>query len=492
MDIPLDEVIFFDCVTTHPSTGAATDADSTPTFAVYEESTDTDIGVGGNLTKRTSLTGNYRGTFTLSAANGFEVGKWYSIIGSATVNAIAGKAVLKNFRVKAAEPAVGVSKVDVDTIKTQAVTCAAGVTVLASVGTAATSTAQTGDNFARIGAAGAGLTAIGDTRIANLDAAVTTRMATYTQPAGFLAATFPITVASTTNITGGTVTTVTNLTNAPTAGDFTAAMKTSLNAATPAATVSDKTGFKLASDGLAAVTAWTIGITGNITGNLSGSVGSVTGAVGSVTGLTAANLDVPVSTRMATYTQPAGFLAAIFSATVGDATAANQTTIYNNVLTRSSHSAAEVWEVATRVLTAGTNIQLPANGLANVTGWTVAITGNITGTVTTVTNLTNAPTAGDFTAAMKTSLNAATPAVTVSDKAGFRLASTGLDSVVVETGLNARQALSILSSAEGGVLAGAATTTITIAAAGVPATNRITATVDADGNRSAVTLTPPA
>ena len=39
-------------------------------------------------------------------------------------------------------------KVDVDTIKTQAITCAAGVTVLASVGTAATSTAQTGDSYA--------------------------------------------------------------------------------------------------------------------------------------------------------------------------------------------------------------------------------------------------------------------------------------------------------------------------------------------------------
>ncbi len=39
-------------------------------------------------------------------------------------------------------------KVDVETIKTQAVTCAAGVTVLASVGTAATNTAQTGDSYA--------------------------------------------------------------------------------------------------------------------------------------------------------------------------------------------------------------------------------------------------------------------------------------------------------------------------------------------------------
>lgn len=37
--------------------------------------------------------------------------------------------------------------------------------------------------------------------LSRLDAAVTSRMATYTQPAGFLAATFPATVASTTNIT---------------------------------------------------------------------------------------------------------------------------------------------------------------------------------------------------------------------------------------------------------------------------------------------------
>jgi len=51
-------------------------------------------------------------------------------------------------------------QVDLNTIKTQAVTCAAGVTVLASVGTAAASTAQTGDAYARLGApAGASVSA---------------------------------------------------------------------------------------------------------------------------------------------------------------------------------------------------------------------------------------------------------------------------------------------------------------------------------------------
>lgn len=104
--------------------------------------------------------------------------------------------------------------------------------------------AQTGDSFARIGVAGVGLTNLGDTRIANLDATVSSRMATYTQPTGFLAATFPTgTVANTTNITAGTITTVTNLTNAPTAGDFTATMKTSLNSATPVATLSSAYDF---------------------------------------------------------------------------------------------------------------------------------------------------------------------------------------------------------------------------------------------------------
>lgn len=85
----------------------------------------------------------------------------------------------------------------------------------------------------------------------NLDAAITSRMAAYTQPTGFLAATFPGTVASTTNITAATGITV--------------------------ATNSDKTGYSLtAATGLGDQTA-------NITGNVSGSVGSVTGAVGSVT-----------------------------------------------------------------------------------------------------------------------------------------------------------------------------------------------------------------
>lgn len=67
-----------------------------------------------------------------------------------------------------------------------------------------------------LGVAGAGLTALGDTRVANLDATVSSRLA----PAGTLA----------------TVTTAINVTNAPTAGDLTAAMKASVTTAATAAT----------------------------------------------------------------------------------------------------------------------------------------------------------------------------------------------------------------------------------------------------------------
>lgn len=61
------------------------------------------------------------------------------------------------------------------------------VTLVDTLTTYTGNTPQTGDAFARIGAAGAGLTALGDTRIANLDAAVSSRMATFTLPTNFSA-----------------------------------------------------------------------------------------------------------------------------------------------------------------------------------------------------------------------------------------------------------------------------------------------------------------
>lgn len=119
------------------------------------------------------------------------------------------------------------------------------------------------------------------------------------------------------------------------------------------ATVSDKAGFKLASDGLALVTAWTVGITGNITGNLSGSVGSVTGAVGSVTSYGTLVNDVAAAVWLAGTRTLTGF-----GTLVGDVATA-------------------VWGAASRTLTAfGFNVNLtPTTGMGNQSGTIGGISG---------------------------------------------------------------------------------------------------------------------
>lgn len=105
MDIPLDEVVHFEGISSG-ATGVAVDADSTPTWEIFEEDTDTAIR-SGNFAKRTSKTGDYRGSDTCSAANGYDVGKWYNVVGSATIGGIACKGIIKSFRISAAEVTVG-------------------------------------------------------------------------------------------------------------------------------------------------------------------------------------------------------------------------------------------------------------------------------------------------------------------------------------------------------------------------------------------------
>ncbi len=111
LSIPLNEVVHFDAVTHNPSTGAVTDADSSPTWSVFEENTDTAI-LSGSMTKRSALTGDYRASFTASAANGFELGKFYSVVCQATVVGVTGKLVAIAFRVTAEEATAGYAPLD--------------------------------------------------------------------------------------------------------------------------------------------------------------------------------------------------------------------------------------------------------------------------------------------------------------------------------------------------------------------------------------------
>ena len=77
------------------------------------------------------------------------------------------------------------------------------------------------------------------------------------------------------------------------------------------------------------------------------------------------------------------------------------------------------------------------------------------------------------------------------DKTGHKLASDGVDLVVIEVGVNLRQANALALAALAGKISGADGTTVTIKGAD-NSTTRILATVDSSGNRTSMTLTPPA
>lgn len=177
--IPLNGVPFFFAGTVDPDTMQMADADSLPTFSVFEESNTTAI-VTGTMVK--IATGRYYGTLTLSAGSGFEVGKYYGLVILATkTGSITGNAITSpktgSFRCTPSEAVLGYSPVDVEEWKGVTAPAMTG-DAFALIGTAGVGLSNlgdtrlgflTGDSFTRIGAAGAGLTALGDTRIAHLD-----------------------------------------------------------------------------------------------------------------------------------------------------------------------------------------------------------------------------------------------------------------------------------------------------------------------------------
>ncbi len=86
----IDDLLTFTVNTHDVATGAGTDADAVPSYRIYEDETGTAI-LTGNTAKLddANTVGFYSEQITLSAANGFEVGKSYSIYVAATVDSIA-------------------------------------------------------------------------------------------------------------------------------------------------------------------------------------------------------------------------------------------------------------------------------------------------------------------------------------------------------------------------------------------------------------------
>lgn len=97
----IDDLLTF-CANTHRfDTGAATDADAAPSYRVYEDETGTPILTGTMaLLDSSNTAGFYSEQITLSAANGFEKGKCYSVYISATVNSVVGT-THHNFQIEA-------------------------------------------------------------------------------------------------------------------------------------------------------------------------------------------------------------------------------------------------------------------------------------------------------------------------------------------------------------------------------------------------------
>jgi hypothetical protein len=95
----IDDTLTFTAITHRFDTGALTDADAVPAYRIYEDETGTAI-LTGNTAKLddANTTGFYSEQITLSAANGFEAGKSYSIYVSAAVNSVTGGQTF-NFKV---------------------------------------------------------------------------------------------------------------------------------------------------------------------------------------------------------------------------------------------------------------------------------------------------------------------------------------------------------------------------------------------------------
>ena len=92
----IDDSFYRDFIVSNPATGVPQDADSLPVAQIFEDDNDTPIYLP-TVTKRTGLDGHYKINVVCSAANGFEEGKSYALVITATVSGTTAKAVIFNF-----------------------------------------------------------------------------------------------------------------------------------------------------------------------------------------------------------------------------------------------------------------------------------------------------------------------------------------------------------------------------------------------------------
>lgn len=163
---------------------------------------------------------------------------------------------------------------------------------------------------------------------------------------------------------------------------------------------------------------------------------------------------------------------------------------------------ANIGSPTTAVNLSGTNIDTD-QVVASVTGAVGSVTGNVGGNVAGSVGSVTGNVGGNLAGSVGSvtgnvggnvagSVGSVTAGVTVTtnnDKTGYRLSSTGVDDVldeVVEGSTTLRQMARGWTSALMGLLSGAATATVTTRDL-ADSKDRLTLTVDADGNRTAIT-----
>lgn len=196
--------------------------------------------------------------------------------------------------------------------------------------------------------------------------------------------TFPASVASPTNITAGVITTTTSLTNLPSipANWLTAA-------GIAAAALNGKGDWNIGKTGYALSAAGVQAIWDALTSALT--------TVGSIGKLIVTNLDALISSRMATYTQPTGFLTATFPTTVAspglvwdEAIAGHAIAGSTGAALSAAGSAGDPWTTplpgaygaGTAGNIVGTNLDATVSTRSTFAGGAVAsVTGNVGGNV---------------------------------------------------------------------------------------------------------------
>ena len=329
--------------------------------------------------------------------------------------------------------------------------------------------AQTGDSFARIGTNGAGLTAVGDIRLANLDATVGSRstfsggaVASVTGSVGSVSGNVDGSVGSVAGNVAGSVAQV----NALAAGVVTAASiaADALTAAKFAADVTTELQSGLATASALATLATAVGVIDDLIDTEVAAIKVVTDKLG-----TAVELDGSVYrfTANALEQTPAGGSTTDWSA--------DERTAIRTILgvpasgTTPAAPGAGALKVIDDLLDtelADIQARLPA---ALVSGRIDASVGAMADDVLTaeaVADDAEGPTLADFAEAV--------------------------GDILIETGVTLRQSLAIIGAATAGKASGLDTSTATYYAMGPSGTStaRIVATVD-EGNRTATTLTLP-